>query len=181
VQAKLITALVMSNSLICGALQPVRGQQAPPPPAAAVIVAVDSRAVVESVDKQARQVLVHLPDDTLVTLNVPRQVKGIESLKPGDHVAVKYVDAAIIHLAKTQEKATAEPAAGEASKDQIHGVRTVVGINPSADTVTLADAKNHLLTLGVPDPSVLQSLHPGDNVDVAYREAVVISVEPTQV
>ncbi|HYZ63938.1 MAG TPA: hypothetical protein VE650_15935 [Acetobacteraceae bacterium] len=156
----------------------VFGQTPPTPQAAAVVVASDAQAVVESVDKQARHVLLHLPDNTLVTLKVPPEVKTIDQLKPGDHVAVRYLDAAVVHLNKTSAAATEQPALGTAGSGDIQGVRTVVGVNPSRGTLTLADAGNHVETVSTNDRSMLSSVRPGDRVDITYKEGVVISLTP---
>jgi hypothetical protein len=174
-----ITTMAIATVLVSSsASQPIYGQTSPLPEAAAVVVASEARAVVESVDKQARQVLLHLPEDTLLTLTVPPAVKAIDKLRPGDQVAVRYYDATVIRLAKTNAPSTAKPAPGTSANGEIQGVRTVVGVDPSRGTVTLADAKNHVETLGIPDRSILQTLKPGDNVDVTYREAIDISLQP---
>ena len=80
-----IAALLASS----GAPHRIYGQTPPKPEAAAALVASEATAIVESVDKHARQVLLHLPEDTMLTLTVPPDVKSIDLLKPGDHVAVK--------------------------------------------------------------------------------------------
>jgi hypothetical protein len=134
--------------------------------------------VVESVDVQARQVLLHLPEDALLTLTVPPEVKSIDKLKPGDHVAVKYYDAAVIHLAKTDMAPTAKSASGTTANGEVQGVRTVMGIDSSRGTVTLADVQNHVETISLPDPLLLKTLKPGDRVDVTYKEAVDVSLDP---
>src|ERR1700744_3245691 len=92
------TAAIAAVLVSSGVAHPIYGQTQPKPVAAAVIVASEALDVVESVDKQARQVLLHLPEDALLTLTVPPDVKSIDQLKPGDHVAVKYSDATLIHL-----------------------------------------------------------------------------------
>jgi Cu/Ag efflux protein CusF len=178
VQTKLIAALATAGILIGGgALRPSYAQTPPKPETAGIVVVSEARAVVESVDPQARQVLLHLPDRSLVTLNVPPEIGTIDRLKPGHHVAVKYVNAVAINLAKTSTASTAEPAPGRASAGEIQGVRTVVGVDPSRQTVTLADSNNHTRTLGVNDQSMLETLKPGDNVEVTYKEAVLIDLD----
>ena len=122
-KAGIITTAAIAAVLVSGHISlPAYGQTPPKPDGTAVVVASEAGAVVESVDKQARQVLLHLPDDTLLTLTVPLDVKTIDKLKPGDHVAVTYYDAAVIHLAKTEASATEKPASGESTKGQIQGV-----------------------------------------------------------
>jgi Cu/Ag efflux protein CusF len=177
--ASKITTLAIAAVLVgSGAAHTLYGQTPPKPQAAAVVVASEARAVVESVDKQARQVLLHLPEDALLTLTVPPEIKSIDKLKPGDHVAVKYYDAIVIHLAKTDAAPTAKSTPGTSANGEVQGVRTVVGVDSSRGTVTLADAKNHVETLGLPDPSLLKTLKPGDRVDVTYKEAIDVSLEP---
>jgi cyanate lyase len=153
-------------------------QARPAPATAAVVVASETQAAVETVDRQARQVLLHLPDNTLLTLTVSPQVKSIDRLEPGDHVAVKYIEAAVLHLDKTNAAATEELGAGTSANGEINGVRTVVGTSPARGTVILADAKGHIETLGVHDASVLDTLQPGDRVAVTYKEAIAISLTP---
>jgi hypothetical protein len=176
--ASKITTLAIAAVLVgSGAPHTLYGQTPPKPQAAAVVVASEARAVVESVDKQARQVLLHLPEDALLTLTVPPEIKSIDKLKPGDPVAVKYYDAIVIHLAKTDAAPTAKSTPGTSANGEVQGVRTVVGVDSSRGTVTLADAKNHVETLGLPDPSLLKTLKPGDRVDVTYKEAIDVSLE----
>jgi hypothetical protein len=47
-----------------------------------------------------------------------------------------------------------------------------------ARTVTLADTNKHVETLGMHDASMLKTLKPGDDVEVTYKEAVVIDLQP---
>src|ERR1700710_1643143 len=76
-----ITTLAIAAVLVgSDAPHTLYGQTPPKPQAAAVVVASEARAVVESVDKQARQVLLHLPEDALLTLTVPPDVKSIDQL-----------------------------------------------------------------------------------------------------
>jgi Cu/Ag efflux protein CusF len=173
----IIGVAIVATLIGSDAPNPSYGQTPPKPAAAAVVVASEARAVVESVDSAARQVLLHLPGNTLLTLTVPPGVASIDQLKPGDQVAVKYYDATVIHIAKTNAPST-ETSARESANDEIQGVRTVVGVDPSRGTITLADAKNHVETLGLPDPSMLKTLKPGDNVDVTYKLAIDVSLEP---
>ncbi len=89
-----------------------------PPKSRAAAVVGKVRAVVESVDEPARQVLLHLAEDALLTLTVPPELKSIDKLEPSDHVTVKYHDAAVIHLAKTDPAPTAKSAPGTTANDR---------------------------------------------------------------
>ena len=158
--AAITTAAIAVVFLSSAAPHPTYAQARPAPSTAAVVVASEAQAAVETVDRQARQVLLHLPDNTLLTLTVPPQVKSIDRLQPGDAAA------------------TEELGAGTSANGEINGVRTVVGTSPARGTVTLADAKGHVETLGVHDASALNTLQPGDRVAVTYKEAVAISLDP---
>ncbi len=166
-QTKLIAVAAMTGVFISvGALRSICAQIPPKPEAATIAVVSEARAAVESVDPHARQVLLHLPDSSLVTLNVPPDIGTIDRLRSGDHVAVRYIDAAVIDIAKTNVASNSEPTPGPASKGEIRGVSTVVGVDPSHQTVTLVDSQNRTQTLGVHDQSMLNTLKPGDNIDV---------------
>jgi hypothetical protein len=79
-KASMITSMTIATALISsGAPHVALGQTSSGPEAAAVIVASETHAVVENIDKQVRQVLLHLPEDTLLTLTVPPEVKTIEA------------------------------------------------------------------------------------------------------
>ena len=72
-------------------------QSNPPAAAGPTIVAQEktTAAIVEDVDPQARHVLLHLPDDTLVTLKVGPHL-NLAEFKPGDHVTARYVEAKLL-------------------------------------------------------------------------------------
>lgn len=176
-QANTMKTVAVAALLVSAGVQhPIHAQTPPKPEAAAIVTASEARAVVEDVDKQARQVLLHLPENTLLTLTVPPDVKGIDKLKPGDQVAVKYYDATILHLAKTDAAPTAQPKVTPGN-GEVQGVRTVVAVDPSRGTVTLADANNHVETLSLPDQPIVKTLKPGDKVDVTYKEAIDVSLD----
>lgn len=151
-----------------------------------VIRAADTLATIETVDPKARQVLVKLPDSTLVTLQVGPQVKNLDQLKPGDHVLAKYVEAKVVHLKKSAEKPTpvAKVTIGVAPPPgaEVKAVTTIVGIDPARGTVALSGSDNQAETLTVPESEKadVKDLKVGDNVEVTYTKGVAISLDPVR-
>ena len=60
------------------------------PDVAGVFYTAEAAAVVETVDRQARQVLLRLPDQSLVTLDAGPELQNLNQLKPGDHAREVY-------------------------------------------------------------------------------------------
>src|SRR6202043_1112329 len=87
---------------IQGGWQSALSQSNPPAAAGPTIVAQEktTAAIVEDVDPQARHVLLHLPDDTLVTLKLGPRV-NLAEFKPGDHVTERYVEAKQLGINET--------------------------------------------------------------------------------
>jgi hypothetical protein len=151
------------------------------PDVAGVFYTAEAAAVVEPVDQQARQVLLRLPDQSLVTLNVGPEVANLNQLKPGDHVVAKYIEAAAVRLASPGEGQKAPASAPPTTGAQIHGVSKVVAVDQPRNTVSFAEQNNHVQTIVVHDPSiiaVLKTLKAGDPVDVTYTEGIALSLTP---
>ncbi|HYZ31746.1 MAG TPA: hypothetical protein VE684_05620 [Crenalkalicoccus sp.] len=178
-----------------GALGQATGPADPPRPEAAGVFTIhEAAAVVESVDPQAGHVLLRLPDDTLVTLKVGPQVRNIAQLKPGDRVAARYTEAAVVRLARTgASSAAASPQPGgtaagapagqpgPVTSGQVEERTTVRGIDRANNTVTFMGPDNVTRTTVARDPAstqALQTLNVGDPIDVTYVEGVAISLEP---
>jgi hypothetical protein len=158
---------------------------APTPEAAGVVVTADTLATIETVDRQARQVLVRLPDDTLVTLQLSPQVHNLDQLKPGDHVLAKYFEASLVHVKKSPDAPVAEAAVEVAAPPgaEVKAVTTVVGIDPIRKTIALKGSDNKPETMTVPESQMvdMKGLKVGDNVEVTYTKAVAISLDPVPV
>lgn len=160
-------------------------EAAPTPEAAGVVVTADTLATIETVDRQARQVLVRLPDDTLVTLQLSPQVHNLDQLKPGDHVLAKYFEASLVHVKKSPDAPVAKAAVEVAAPPgaEVKAVTTVVGIDPIRKTIALKGPENKPETMTVPESEMvdMKGLKVGDNVEVTYTKAVAISLDPVPV
>lgn len=155
------------------------------PDVAGVLYTAEAAAVVESVDRQARQVLLRLPDQSLVTLNAGPELQNLDQLKPGDHVLAKYIEAAAVRLTNPKgDHGAPAPAAGSApatAGEQVHDVSKVVAVDRPRNTLSFADTNNKVQTIVLHDPStvaVLKTLKTGDPVEITYTEGVAVSLTP---
>lgn len=57
----------------------------------------------------------------------------------------------------------------------------IVSVNPKKNTITVQGANGKTHTLKVEDPELqaqLPDIHPGDNMDLTYSQAVAVSIQP---
>ena len=174
--------------------QPVQPQ--PQPAVAGAFQVVELPATVESVDPQARQVLLRLADDTFVTLRVGPQVRNLAQLKPGDRVSARYTEAVAVRLARPEgsagtpasqpgDAATGASAArpGPVLAGQIEQRGTVQAIDRASNTISFAGPDNVAHTVAARDPGMVEfvrALSVGDAIEVVYVEGVAIDLAPMQ-
>jgi hypothetical protein len=155
------------------------------PDVAGIFYTAEAAAAVETVDPQTRQVLLRLPDQSLVTLKAGPEVQNLDQLKPGDHVLAKYIEAAAVGLsnAKGDHGAPASAASGAPATagEQVHDVSKVVAVDQRRNTLSFTDTNDKVQTIVLHDPStvaVLKTLKTGDPVEVTYTEGVAVSLTP---
>jgi hypothetical protein len=155
------------------------------PDVVGMVYTAEAAAVVETVDPQAHQVLLRLPDQSLVTLNAGPGLRNPDQLKPGDHVLAKYIEAAVVRLTnpKSDNGAPVSAAASAAATAgaQIHDVSKVVAVDPPRNTLSFTDANDKVQTIVLHDPAtvaVLKTLKTGDPVEITYTEGVALSLTP---
>ncbi len=183
---------MLTSALILGSATALLAQTAPakpvnvqPPPVRGIVYTAEATATVESADPQAHQILLRLPDNSLVTLSVGPEVKNLDQLRPGDHVMARYIEAEAVHLANPdggqQAQAPGNAGAPGASGNQVHDVSKVQAVDPSRNTVSFADQKNKVQTIVIHDPSevaVLKTLHTGGPIDITYTQGFAVSLTP---
>ena len=154
------------------------------PDVAGVFYTAEAAAVVETVDRQSRQVLLRLPDQSLVTLNAGPGL-NLGQLKPGDHVLAKYIEAAAVRLTNPKgDNGTPVSAAARApatTGQQIHDVSKVVAVDQPRNTLSFTDGNDKVQTIVLHDPStvaVLKTLKTGDPVEITYTKGVALSLTP---
>lgn len=154
------------------------------------------QATVKDIDVAARTATLVGPQGETMTVKVGDQVRNLDQVKPGDTVVVRYYDSVVYVLAPAGQKApedmsavaTARAAPGElpgaavAQKIIVSGV--VVGVDPSAHTVSLVDQSGgkvrRLTVRDEENQKMLGMVSIGDSVTAYLTEAVAIAVEPVK-
>ncbi len=170
------------------------GCATPPPPTTAVSedAAVSITAVVESVDLQRRAVLLRGPQGRLKTIFVSDAVRNLPQVKAGDRVRITYREAWAAEIvppgtpmAETGMVAGARAMPGERPAGAIGGeLRTRVRIQSvdlATNTVTFTRPDGLVRDVVVRKPlgqQFIRGLKPGDEVEIAYTEALAADVRP---
>jgi len=156
-----------------------------------ILGAEEARATVETVDQQARTVLLRGPTGGLLTVHAGPEVRNLPQVKPGDQVVVRYAEAIAARIVRPGDPApesttTMDRAApGERPSgmvvEHIRRRVTIEGANPANGTVSSIGPDRVPRTVAVRQPAMrefLRTLKVGDEVEVTFTAAVAVSVEP---
>lgn len=147
---------------------------------------VKTRATVEAIDLQAREVSLKASRGHLMTLRVENRVRNLAEIRKGDEVNVRYNQSVALELRKRLEyevvpTAEFEHGAGERETAAGEGGNLVFAevdaVSPREKTVFLKDADGRIRDVYVRDPRVLASVAAGDQVIATVTEAAVVSLE----
>jgi uncharacterized surface protein with fasciclin (FAS1) repeats len=168
----------------------------PPEPIAAAAVGrtVEAVATVEAIDPARRTVTLSGEDADTVTVRVGENVRNLERIEVGDRVVARYGEAVAVGIGPPGRPpvapaevttATARAPAGDmpagAVAESLTATVRVERVDPAAGRVWLRGPSGVLRVRTVEDPELRRfvgTLKPGDEVDVSYTEAVMVSVEP---
>lgn len=157
---------------------------------------VTARATVKSVDMTTRSVTLVGPHGETLTMKAGDQVQNLAQVKPGDIVVARYYESVAYVVAPAGTKIPEDtlaaaavraapgerPAGGVGERLTVTGL--VVGINPTAHTISLVDPTGgEVRTLNVKDPQYQQmmgSIKVGDTITAFISEALVAAVEPAR-
>jgi hypothetical protein len=147
-------------------------------------------ATVASIDMGSRDVTLIDSQGKMHTLNVSDQARNLDQVKVGDKVTAVYTEAISLQLKKRGTAdgppATAEQAVvrtpkgakpGGAVGRKITALATVTAVNTQKQLVTLRGPMGNEYDVEVLDPAQLKAVTKGDEVEVAYTEALAISVQ----
>ncbi len=148
-------------------------------------------ATVESVDPRAREVLLRGPAGNLLTVRVGPEAVNLPQLRAGDRVLVAYRQAVAVSLGAPG--AAPPPVAGGGAIGAAPGQRPagaafeevrlrvrIDAVDRGSGTVTFTGPNRAQRIVVLRDPAMLdfaRRLRPGDEVDIAYLEAVAFRVE----
>ena len=184
----------MSNAIAAAAAALVLAACAAPPPKPAVRESLTQKtATVESIDQASRLVTIRTEDGYATTIKVSDAVKNLPQVKAGDKVTVSYYEALAAEVKKPGEgvegvqadvsTVQAPPGTMPAAGAGVLMRTTVVidSVDTQFNTVTFKRSDGLLRTVAVQTPEgqkFIKGLKKGDNVEVAYTEALAVEVKP---
>jgi hypothetical protein len=166
---------------------------APPPKPVVRENLIQKTATVESIDVASRLVTIRTEDGYATTIKVSDAVKNLPQVKAGDKVTVSYYEALAAEVKKPGEGvegvqtdvSTVEappgsmPAAGAGVL--MRTTVTIDSVDTQFNTVTFKRSDGLLRTVAVQTPQgqkFIKGLKKGDQVEVAYTEALAVEVKP---
>jgi Cu/Ag efflux protein CusF len=185
-----IVSMIAGCALGLGALAPAAAaEQAGPDAAVAAGEIVQVKAVVEAIDLENRMVTLEDSEGNLATVPVSEAARNLDQVEIGDEVTISYLEAVAIELNKTSGAAKGvietvtgaradkgeKPGASLAREVTMFGV--IEAIDSGKSSVTLRGSKGKQVEVQVRDPERLEKLAVGDQVQITYAQAVVISVD----
>lgn len=170
-------------------------QQAPLQPGVAVTRTESLSGSVESVNLASREVVLRGEDGRLVTVVAGPEARNLDELRPGDRISVSYEEALAVEMVRPGDSRPPIDAlaAGERAPtgerpggalDQLVRVRVRIdAVDPDAGRVTFTGPAGGTRTVTARDPQMrefIRNLRPGEQVDIAYSEALAVRVTPAR-
>ena len=142
---------------------------------------------VETIDLQKRVVNIKTHDGKFETIDVPPGAKRFDELKVGDKVSITYNNTVSAKLKPPGEapvntttgSSTAgqgERPGGTASAERTM-TATISAIDKSASSITFTGPNGWKYSRRVVDPTVLDKLKVGDQVDITWNTDVTVAVQ----
>ena len=145
-------------------------------------------ATVDAIEHSTRSLTLKRPDNTLMTMKVPKDYVRFEGLKVGDKVTATYYDNVVIRKKLTSEKdvntdaASATPSPGTKPGFTLATQRvitaTITAIDPKIPSISLSGPNNWTYSSRVADKDALKQVKVGDRLDITWTEAVLLSATP---
>ena len=166
---------------------------APPPKPVMRDNLVQKTATVESIDQGSRLVTLRGEEGGATTVKVSDEVRNLAQVKEGDMVVVSYYEAIAADVKKPGEgfqgvEADVSAVRSEPGEMPVAGagvlLRTTVtidSVDTQMNTVTFKNSDGLLRTVAIQTPQgqkFIKGLKKGDQVEVAYTEAMAIEVKP---
>src|SRR5262249_18421131 len=141
---------------------------------------------VETIDHSKRAMNIKTADGKFETVNVPRSAKRFDELKVGDKVSATYNNNVSVKLhppgeppidtgSGTSTMGQEERPGGTMAVERTMTV-TVAAIDTSTSAVTFVGPNGWKYSRHVVDPTVLEKVKVGDQVDITWNTDVTVSV-----
>jgi hypothetical protein len=168
-------------------------QRAAPAAAAEVMGEVKTAtATVIAIDKEKRTVTLKGEDGKHKTVAVPEDVQAFDQVKKGDKIRMSYQESAALDIyqpgearpAATEREATTRIAGtsptGMAVREQTISAE-IISVDPKKNIVKVKGPEGKAKEITVQNPEVrqkLKDLKPGQVVEIRYKEAMAVTLEP---
>ena len=148
---------------------------------------------VESLNLGSREMVLRDEAGRLMTVVAGPEARNLDRLRPGDRVAIGYREAVAFEIVRPGDpRPPVEALAGGdrtpvgerpgGALGQVVRVRVRIdAVAPEAGRVTFTGPAGGTRTVTTQDPRMrefVRNLHPGEQVDIAYAEALAVHVEP---
>lgn len=151
---------------------------------------------VQAVSQTDRDLVVLTSDGNRVVIEAPGNLSNFDRVHPGDQILVTYHEGLVAAVNRARSRRNQNPEqnvttasgrtpAGEAPTKAVgHAIETnvrIVNTDPAAGTVTFTRPDGITRTLSVENKDALRfikQLRPADEVQVTYREAAAVSIQP---
>ncbi len=160
-----------------------------PVPSATSSQLITTSAKVQNLDMKKREVTLASDDGRQFTIEVPKDVKGLENVKTGDRVDAKFYESVAVSLVKadqplgatqrTMRSQTGGALPGGVAGRQITATAKITRIDPSSGELTIQSSSGQPHTIQVTDPDLKQELNRlkvGDKVRTTYTEAMAAEI-----
>jgi len=143
---------------------------------------------IEAIEQSTRTLTVKDNKGIYETIQAPPEMKRFSELKVGDKITARYYDNVVVRLKKPGEAAVdvdssaltrgqGKGPAGTAALQRTITV-TVTAMDPKTSAVTVKGPNGYNYSRKVADKKTFGQLKVGDQLDMTWTEAVLISVDP---
>jgi hypothetical protein len=145
-----------------------------------------AKATVEAIERTTRQVTLKNEDGTYEVLTVPLEMKKFDTLKIGDVVKARYYENVVFRLKEPGEApvdsagaAMTRPGAGAGATmaEQRRITATITAIDPKVPSISFKGPNGWAYSSRVEDTKTLAKVKVGDQVDITWTKAALLSVE----
>ena len=142
---------------------------------------------VETIDHEKRVVNIKTPDGKFQTIDVPPEAKRFDEVKVGDKVSITYNNTVSARLKPpgeapvntttgTTTAGQGERPGGTASQERVM-TATITSIDKNASSITFTGPNGWKYSRRVVDPTGLEKLKVGDQVDITWDTNVTVAVQ----
>jgi Cu/Ag efflux protein CusF len=149
---------------------------------------VETTAEIVAIDGDARLITLEDEDGFIEEIYAGPEVKRFNELKVGDKVTFRYYESLVSHIRKpgdpaptssgqpTLVRGTGPKPSGTLSQ-QVTATVTITEMDANVPSVTVKDEDGRTLSFKIVDKKNLEGVKVGDQVDITYTAAVMITVK----